>query len=152
MTRPRPTFAHLVPAILALLVLAACGSSRDSSSGGAGFDARVLPPGEAADGLAIAFASRPDPPQQGDNQWQVSVKRTDGSPVTDATVTAVFSMPAMPAMNMPAMRSETALAHEGEGRYLGTGKLSMGGTWQVAIAVREGSGTAATRRHSIIAR
>jgi hypothetical protein len=112
----------------------------------------VLPPREAADGLAIAFASRPDPPQQGDNQWQVTVKRADGSPVTDATVTAVFSMPAMPAMNMPAMRSETTLAHEGEGRYLGTGPLSMGGTWQVVIAVTQGSGTPATRRLSIIAR
>jgi len=152
MTRPRPTFAHLVPAILALLVLAACGGARDSSTGGAGLDARVLPPGEAADGLAIAFASHPDPPQEGDNQWQVTVKRADGSPVTDATVTAAFSMPAMPVMNMPAMRSQATLVHEGAGRYLGTGELPMGGTWQVVIAVTEGSGTPATRRLSIIAR
>jgi hypothetical protein len=58
----------------------------------------------------------------------------------------------MPSMNMPAMRSETALTHAGGGRYQGTGQLSMGGTWEVAITVRQGAQDLATRRTSVVAR
>ena len=61
------------------------------------------------------------------------------SPVTDAAVEVVFSMPAMPAMNMPAMRSTSALTHEGSGRYRGSGQLSMGGTWNVIVTASRGA-------------
>ena len=53
-------------------------------------------------------------------------------------------------MNMPAMRSDASLRHEGEGQYRGTGQLSMGGTWNVAITVAQGSSEIATRRTSIV--
>ena len=64
----------------------------------------------------------------------------------------MFSMPSMPSMNMPAMRADAALRHEGEGRYRGTGQLSMGGTWNVAIDVAEGAKPIATRHTSIVAK
>ena len=51
--------------------------------------------------VAIAFRSEPDPPAAGDNTFEVVVTQPDGSPVTDATVEAVFSMPAMPASRTP---------------------------------------------------
>ena len=36
--------------------------------------------------------SEPDPPKSGDNTIEVTVRQPDGSPITDAAVTAVFSM------------------------------------------------------------
>jgi Cu(I)/Ag(I) efflux system membrane fusion protein/cobalt-zinc-cadmium efflux system membrane fusion protein len=98
------------------------------------------------------FSSQPDPPARGDNTFEVTVKQADGSPVTDATVTTVLSMPAMPSMNMPAMRSEARLEHDGDGRYRGTGQLEMGGTWNVAITVARGGKELGSRRFSIVAR
>ena len=103
-------------------------------------------------GLDIQFQSKPDPPQAGSNTIEVSVKQPDGAPVTDATVTAVFSMPAMPAMNMPAMRSDSPLTHVGNGVYRGTGQLSMAGTWNVAVTVSRGANDTASRTLSIIAK
>ncbi len=136
--------------------LGACGgtdrpSSRDQ-------EAAQTPPSEIQTGVtpgssvAIDFASTPDPLEAGDNTIAVTVKQPDGSPVTDASVTAVFSMPAMPAMNMPAMRSESALTHVGNGRYQGTGELSMSGTWNVAIMAFRESAPLGTRRFSIVAK
>lgn len=104
------------------------------------------------EGLAIDFRSEPDPPEAGDNTFEVTVKQPDGSPVTDATVTAVFSMPAMPSMNMPAMRSTTTLAHDASGRYRGTGQLSMEGTWTVTVTVSRGPEELGRRNFSVIAR
>jgi Cu(I)/Ag(I) efflux system membrane fusion protein/cobalt-zinc-cadmium efflux system membrane fusion protein len=112
----------------------------------------VIPAGEVSDGLVVTFGTEPNPPEKGDNAIQVTVTRSDGSPVAAGTVTAVFSMPAMPSMNMPAMRSDAALQHEGGGRYRGTGQLSMAGTWSVSIRVAEGGKDVATRQTSIVAK
>ena len=103
-------------------------------------------------GVAIDFSSTPDPLEAGDNSIAVTVRQPDGSPVTDASVKAVFSMPPMPAMNMPPMRSEATLEHVGSGRYQGTCELSMGGTWNVAITATRGSEQLGTRRLSIVAK
>jgi Cu(I)/Ag(I) efflux system membrane fusion protein/cobalt-zinc-cadmium efflux system membrane fusion protein len=135
--------------LFASALLASCGGGQGGASVPAG---QVLQPSGPADGLVVSFATQPEPPEKGENTVQVTVTRADGSPVTDATVAAVFSMPAMPSMNMPAMRSDAALRHEGEGRYRGTGQLSMGGTWNVAITVTQASQELATRRLSIVAK
>ena len=90
-----------------------------------------------AQGVAVRFVIQPDPPVSGDNQVEVVVTQ-NGAPVTDATVEAVFSMPAMPAMNMPAMRSAAPLTHAGDGRYRGTGELAMAGTWNVTVTASRG--------------
>ena len=103
-------------------------------------------------GLAIAFRSEPDPPEAGDNTFEVTVKQPDGSPVTDASVMAVFSMPAMPSMNMPAMRSTATLSHEASGRYRGTGQLLMGGTWNVTVVVARGLEQLGSKKFSVIAK
>ena len=110
---------------------------------------QVAPEGQ---GVAIAFRSDPDPPASGDNAYDVTVTQPDGSPVTDATVMVVFSMPAMPAMNMPGMRSEASLAHEGSGRYRGTGQLEMGGTWNVLVTVSRGTEEIGRKNLSVIAK
>jgi nitrogen fixation protein FixH len=101
-------------------------------------------------GMAIEFRSGAAP-ASGDNTFEVTVSK-DGAPVTDATVTATFSMPAMPSMNMPEMHSTATLAPQGGGRYRGTGRLSMAGTWNVAVTVSRGGQEIGSHRLSIIAR
>jgi nitrogen fixation protein FixH len=103
-------------------------------------------------GLAIEFRSQPDPPTSGENTFDVMVKQPDGSPVTDATVTTVFSMPAMPSMNMPAMRDGFTLTHQGEGRYHGTRRVSMAGTWNVVVTVSRDGQEIGSKRFSLIAK
>ena len=143
--------ARSVPAALMFVLaiaLVGCGSPEGSPA--SVVTAQVLPAAGSSDGLVVRFGTEPNPPAKGDNSVQVTVTKPDGSPLTTGTVTAVFSMPAMPSMNMPAMRSDTALEHEGEGRYRGTGQLSMGGTWNVAITIADGSKEVATRQTSIV--
>jgi hypothetical protein len=44
-------------------------------------------------------------------------------------------MPAMPTMNMPAMRSETKLSAAGSGVYRGTAQVMMAGRWDATVTV-----------------
>jgi Cu(I)/Ag(I) efflux system membrane fusion protein/cobalt-zinc-cadmium efflux system membrane fusion protein len=125
----------------------ACTGNSDS-----GAPATVVQTVTSAEGLNIRYQSTPDPPESGSNAIEVIVTDRNGAPVTDATVTAVFSMPAMPAMNMPAMRSDAPLTHAGNGTYRGTGQLSMGGTWNVNVTVSRGTETLGTSRFSIVAK
>ena len=142
--------AVLNSGVVAVLILAVgCGGGGEPTGAPTG---QVLAPSGGSDGVVVTFGTEPSPPAKGDNQLVVTVAKSDGSAVTDGTVTAVFAMPAMPSMNMPALRTETALTHAGEGRYQGTGQLSMSGTWEVAITVRQGAQELATRRTSVVAR
>lgn len=106
----------------------------------------------STEGVTIDFRSEPDPPKSGDNRVEVTVRQSDGAAVTDAAVTAVFSMPAMPAMNMPAMRSEATLTHVDGGRYQGMGQLSMAGTWNVTVTATRDGEPLGRRSFSIVAK
>ena len=137
------------------LGLAGCTGGGDSAAPAATTGGQAPPSGQpasAGQGLAIAFRSDPDPPTSGDSAYEVTVTQPDGSPVTDATVTVVFSMPAMPSMNMPGMRSEASLAHEGSGRYRGNGQLAMSGTWTVTVTVSRGTEEIGRKTLGVIAK
>ena len=129
-----------VPAVLVLFAVLAssCGGTQSASSSSS------VQTGKAGD-MTVTFLSAPDPPKSGDNSFLVTVKQPDGTPVTDGQVKAVFSMPAMPSMNMPAMRSEAALSPQGSGVYRGNGQLGMSGTWNVEIPSRATVPTSAAR-------
>jgi hypothetical protein len=132
-----------------------CGSSQGAPENGratTGQSQAAAPAPGATEGVSIEFHSEPDPPKSGDNAIEVTVRQPDGSAVTDAAVTAVFTMPAMPAMNMPAMRTETPLAHVDGGRYRGTGQLSMAGTWQVTVTATRDGEPLGRRSFSIVAK
>ena len=103
------------------------------------------------EGMDIRFRFESAPPTSGDNLFEVTVRK-DGAPVADAAVTAVFSMPAMPSMNMPEMRSTATLTPAGNGRYRGAGRLSMAGTWNVRVTVVRDSQVLGTRSLSIVAK
>jgi RND family efflux transporter MFP subunit len=107
--------------------------------------------GTARARLQIVFRSRPDPPQTGDNTFEVTVKDLDGKPVTDADVTVAFFMPAMPTMNMPAMRSEAKLAHAGDGTYRGPGQVLMAGRWEVSVVVSRSGQRIGTQQLTVVA-
>lgn len=87
--------------------------------------------------LDIAFTSSPKPTKTGENTFEVIVKDAAGKPVTDADVSVLLTMPAMPAMKMPAMRNEVKLKHTVAGKYTGTGQVMMTGLWTVTVSVRQ---------------
>ena len=122
-----------------LLFGAACSGDPPPSSAGT--------PGAAGAGQSLAITFRTlEAATQGDNKVEVVVKQPDGKPVTDATVTVTFRMPAMPSMNMPEMHSTISLASQGDGRYVGTGQLEMNGSWNVAVSVsRDGAQLGSSR-------
>ena len=151
MTKRTATCTSWFWGLLVCLAAIGCTGSSDSQAppGGDRPSTAAPAPGQK---VAIAFRSEPDPLRSGDNAIEVMVTGPDGSPVTDATVKTVFSMPAMPSMNMPAMKSETPMTHEGGGRYRGNGQLSMAGTWNISIVVSRGSEELGSRNLSVVAK
>jgi len=108
--------------------------------------------GTAIEALDIVLTSQPDPPRAGDNTFEVVVRQPGGEPVSDATVTVVLFMPAMPSMNMPAMRSQATLLPAGEGRYRGGVDVGMSGRWDVTITVARDGRTLGRVERAIVAR
>jgi RND family efflux transporter MFP subunit len=106
----------------------------------------------AASPVAIAFRSAPDPPRVGNASFEVTVKDAAGQPLTGADVSALLIMPAMPSMNHPAMRSESALKHAGSGTYRGTGQIMMAGRWDVTITVSRNGRLIGSRQFGLVAR
>jgi nitrogen fixation protein FixH len=132
-SKARSTLRTAIAVTATLLLGTACGQAPTGAA-----------PQPAAGGLTIAFKP-PTQPAKGDNKVEALVTQ-DGKPVTDATVAATFRMPAMPSMNMPEMHTTTALEHEGGGRYVGNGQLSMAGTWNVTVTVsRDGTQLGSSR-------
>jgi multidrug efflux pump subunit AcrA (membrane-fusion protein) len=92
------------------------------------------------------------PGQVGDNEVKVTARTADGRPVTNAQVAAVFSMPAMPSMNMPPMHSDAVLNHVGDGVYAGTGSIAMSGRWEVTVSATRHGEPMGTARTTLVAR
>ena len=135
--------------LMGLVFAASCsGSSPAPGTGAPSAATRSVSTGQ----MTVTFASEPDPPKAGDNSVLVTVKQPDGTPITDGSVTAAFSMPAMPSMNMPEMRSDATLVHQGGGAYRGTGQLSMSGTWNVTVSVSRNGQELGRARFSVVAK
>ena len=101
--------------------------------------------------LDIMLTSKPSPPKTGDNTFEVMVKDPAGKPITDAEVTAMFVMAAMPAMKMPEMKNNVTLKHEKEGRYVGTGQVMMAGKWDVTVMVKRAGKEIGSKRFPVTA-
>jgi len=102
--------------------------------------------------LNITLRPQPDPPSVGENLLEVTVRDANGTPVTDADVTVTFFMPAMPTMNMPAMRNEVKLPSAGGGVYRGTGQVLLGGRWDVTVDVSRGGRRLGSRQFAVATR
>jgi hypothetical protein len=149
----KPLASHLIwiGGLVVCVTVTGCTGASDTSQPPAASQAAPAAPAPGQK-VAIGFRSEPDPPRSGNNAIEITVTGPDGSPVTDATVTTVFSMPAMPSMNMPAMRSETPMTHDAGGRYRGDGQLSMSGTWNVTVNVSRGGEELGSRSLSVVAK
>ena len=125
-TRVRGVMVAVIAGVIA--AIAGCGQPQPASQNAAEGAAR---------GFVITFRTDPDPVRTGENTLEATVVQ-DGKPVTDATVSAEFFMAAMPAMNMPEMRTTADLAHEGNGTYRGKGQVTMAGAWDVTVKALRG--------------
>jgi membrane fusion protein, copper/silver efflux system len=114
--------------------------------------ARAATATAAFSGPRITFRTLPDPPTTGENQLEATVKDAAGAPIDDAEVRVQFFMPAMPTMNMPAMRSETKLSPAGGGVYRGTGQVTMVGQWETTVIVTQGGRRLGSRQFQVVAR
>jgi membrane fusion protein, copper/silver efflux system len=109
-------------------------------------------PATGAPALDITFRTQPDPPKTGESLFEVAVKDMNGRPVADADVSVQLFMPAMPTMNMPAMRNETKLPHVGGGVYRGPGQVMMAGRWDVTVTVAKGGQQLGRKQLAVAAR
>jgi hypothetical protein len=125
---------------------AALEGYREAPASGAG--ATAAPAGT----IDVALSSVPDPPRAGMTQFAARVTDREGKPVGDAGVTLVLYMPPMPSMNMPAMRSEAALGHAGDGVYRGSVDVMMNGRWEATVTVTRGATRLGAKSFTLIAR
>jgi nitrogen fixation protein FixH len=88
---------------------------------------------------SIELTTDPSPAQKGSNTMRVKLTDQTGRPISGAEVTVTFFMPAMPSMNMAAMKTVIKGTDKGEGMYEGKGDLGSGGIWQVTITARQNS-------------
>lgn len=138
-------------ASLLALSVPGCGGGADDAQKAAAPQTSAAAPATAS-GVPIEFTINPNPPRAGRNALAVVVRQPDGAPVTDATVKTVFSMPAMPSMNMPAMRSEAALGHAGAGVYRGSLDVMMNGRWEASVTVTRGGQRLGSKQMTLMAR
>jgi RND family efflux transporter MFP subunit len=97
------------------------------------------------------LTSQPSPPNKGSNVFRIKLTDANGSPIAGAEVSVTFSMAAMPAMGMAAVRTPVALSDKGNGMYEGTGVLESGGTWQTLILAKKNGQMIASKQLSVSA-
>jgi Cu(I)/Ag(I) efflux system membrane fusion protein/cobalt-zinc-cadmium efflux system membrane fusion protein len=113
------------------------------------------PPGASAAGSApsgsVEITTNPSPPHKGSNEVLITVRDPSGRQVTDAQVSVVFFIPAMPAMGMSAMRVEAQASPTENGVYAATVDLQSGGTWNVTVTANKSGKQIASRQLSMSA-
>lgn len=93
---------------------------------------------------------KPKTPKTGDNEFEVSVKDSDGSPISNAEVEINLSMPQMG--SMPAMSNKGMLLDQGNGIYEGTIHVAGPWTWETRISVSKDGKVLGSMRTTLTAR
>jgi RND family efflux transporter MFP subunit len=109
--------------------------------------------GQAAVSSEVQFRFSADPasPKGGSNTTvHVAVLDASGKPISDAAVKVALVMPAMPAMNMPEMRSPADLNWDGV-QYTGAVEVPSSGAWNVEIEARRNGQVLGTYRSRLVA-
>jgi hypothetical protein len=86
----------------------------------------------------ISLSTKPSPLLLGQNRFEVKLATRAGKPLTGAAVTVSMTMPAMPAIHHPEMRSDAVLPAAAPGTYNGVVMVTMAGSWTVQVTVRHG--------------
>ena len=97
----------------------------------------------------VVLTTVPSPAQKGTNTVRVKLTNAAGKPISGAEVTVTFFMEAMPAMNMPEMKTVIKGTDKGAGMYEGQGDLGSGGMWQVTVMAMQNGRTIATRKLTV---
>jgi nitrogen fixation protein FixH len=97
----------------------------------------------------VDLTTDPSPAQKGSNLVRIKLTDPTGKPIAGAQVTATFYMAAMPAMNMPEMKTVIKGADKGGGIYEGTGDLGSGGVWQVTVIAQQDGKTIVTKKLTV---
>lgn len=106
----------------------------------------------SAPAIDIVFRTQPDPAKVGENVFEAVVKDGTGKPVTGAEVSVQFYMPAMPAMNMPAMQNTVTLLAAADGVYRGSGEIRSGGRWDTTVTVTKNGQRLGSKQLTVVAR
>ncbi|HKE86962.1 MAG TPA: FixH family protein [Vicinamibacterales bacterium] len=99
----------------------------------------------------IMLMSKPSPPKMGPNTIEVMLKDAAGKPITDADVSVMFFMAAMPEMKMPEMKNSAALKHVKDGTYSGTAQVMMAGKWDVTVTAKRAGKEIGSKKFPITA-
>jgi len=97
----------------------------------------------------VELTTDPSPAQKGSNTVRVKLTDPAGKPISGAEVSVTFFMAAMPAMNMPEMKTVIKSTDKGTGMYEGKGDLGSGGMWQVTVTAKQNGQTIATRKLTV---
>ncbi len=114
------------------------------------------PPGASAAAASaptanVDLTTEPNPPQRGSNLVRIALSDPAGKPIRGAEVSVIFFMPAMPAMQMAAMKAEGKAIERAPGQYVANVDLQSGGTWQVTVIASKAGAQIASREFSVAA-
>jgi len=74
-----------------------------------------------------------------DNPFHVTLTDAQGKAIADAHINVSLTMPAMPSMNMPAMKSSFDLPWDASSQsYKGRGNAPMLGSWNLLVEASKG--------------
>jgi nitrogen fixation protein FixH len=120
---------------VALLLIGGALTSTTPALGAAGQD--------AANPAKLEIALKTLPPTAGQDKFEVTIKDATGKPVTDVDVSLQLTMAAM-----PTMKSDVKMKLE-EGKYTGSGQMSMAGAWNVTVTVKKDGKQIAEKKSTV---
>ena len=97
----------------------------------------------------VELSTEPTPPRKGDNTFRIKLTDENGSPVAGAQVTVTFSMPAMPAMGMAAMRVPSSLTDKGKGCMRVQGSSGVAGPGKSPSSQRRTGSVVASKQLTV---
>ena len=107
---------------------------------------------ESTQSYKITLRTEPNPAKGSqENTFHVSVMGADGKPISDTTVKLTLDMPAMPEMNMTAMKVSPAVAWNGSD-YSGKANIPSAGMWNVNIQVLKQNVVVASKKTQLVAK
>jgi multidrug efflux pump subunit AcrA (membrane-fusion protein) len=128
---------------------AALGSFTPPQQNASPASAQSKASGSQPEQIKIEMTTEPSTPHKGANTVRIKLTGADGKPVDGVQVSALFFMPAMPAMGMAAEHTSVGLSAKGQGIYEGPLQLDSGGTWQVTVTVQRGGAPIATKKLTV---
>ena len=88
-------------------------------------------------GAKVELTTDPSSARRGSNTIHVRLSDISGNPILGAKVSVTLVMPAMPEMNMAAMKTVIAATDKGGGMYEGKGDLGSSGIWHVTVTATQ---------------